>query len=426
MKRFPIATLLPLSLDKAPLTVVFATLIAIALATPLSITNPALAFEPEESGQIATLPPIGERWVWIPDRLLEHSFLFDAEAGKMLGTIPSTGSLTPKLPLVARSRGEIYSVDLDYARGSRGARTDYVSIYDAETLLVKGEVVLSHPTSESNTSLHHAALLEGDRFVVVFSQFPTTVASVVNVIERRVVSVVSIAGCAGVYPVGPTRFATLCGDGTVLVAVLDESGAFEGIVRSEPFFDVVEDPVSMAGVRLASSWFFVTFAGMVHEVDFSSETPVAKDAWPLASEAEREDRWRPGGLRPFALHRSTKRFYALMQQGGPGSHKDASPEIWAFDLDDRERIDRFEVPNLAADFMGQLMGLKDGSFTLGALRMLVPNAGAHALAITQDANPLLLTRNAEFGVVAVLDSASGETIRNLTEVGLSGPTLGVP
>jgi hypothetical protein len=84
------------------------------------------------------------------------------------------------------------------------------------------------------------------------------------------------------------------------------------------------------------------------------------------------------------------------------------------------------VPNLAADFMGQLMGLERGSFALGALHMLVPNAGAHSLAITQDANPLLLTRNAEFGVVAVLDSASGETIRNLTEVGLTGPTLGVP
>jgi hypothetical protein len=211
-----------------------------------------------------------------------------------------------------------------------------------------------------------------------------------------------------------------------LVAVLDESGTFERIARSEVFFDVIEDPVSMAGVRLASSWFFVTFAGMVHEIDFSSETPVAKDAWPLASQNEREDSWRPGGLRPFAVHRATKRLYALMQQGAPGSHKDASPEIWAFDLDERERIDRFEVPNLAADFMGQMMGLADGSFTLGALRMLIPNAGAHALAITQDANPLLLTRNADFGVVAVLDGASGETIRNLTEVGLSGPTLGVP
>ena len=426
MKRFAIAAGLCLgtSFGKISLTALVAAFTA--LITTLSFTTPATAFEPEQSGQSATLPPIGERWVWIPDRLLQHSFLFDAEAGKMLGTIPSTGSLTPKHTLVSRARGEIYSVDLDYARGSRGARTDYVTIYDAETLLVKGEVVLSHPTSESNTSLHHSALLEGDRFVVVFSQFPTTVASVVDVVERRVVSEVSIAGCAGLYPIDPTRFATLCGDGSVLVAVLDASGKFERTVRSAPFFDVIEDPVSMAGVQLASSWIFVTFAGTVHDVDFSSDTPVAKDAWSLATEGEREESWRPGGLRPFALHRSTKRLYALMQQGGPGSHKDASPEIWTFDLDDHERVDRFDVPNLAADFMGQMMGLEEGSFTLGALRMLVPNAGAHALAITQDADPLLLTRNADFGVVAVLDSASGETIRNLTEVGLAGPTLGVP
>jgi methylamine dehydrogenase heavy chain len=134
-----------------------------------------------------------------------------------------------------------------------------------------------HPTSDNNTSLHHAALLDGDRFVVVFSQFPTTVAMVVDVVKRKIVAEVSIAGCADVHAAGPTRFASLCGDGTALLPRLDETGIPEAIERSPAFFDVIEETVSMAGVRRASSWFFISFEGTVHEVDFPSDAPVARE-----------------------------------------------------------------------------------------------------------------------------------------------------
>ncbi len=402
----------------------FASLLVLASGATLDAN--ATDFEPERSGISATLPPIGEHWVWIPDRLLQHNFLFDAGTGEMLATIPGTSTLTPQLPLVSKMRQEIYSVDLDYSRGTRGKRIDYVTIYDAETLAVKGEVILPHPTSESNTSLHHAALLDGDRFLVIFSQFPITVATIVDLELRRVVSEVSLAGCAGVYAAGPTRFATLCGDGTVSMSVLDRDGKFGRLERSVPFFNVIKDPVSMAGVRFDDSWFFISFLGLVHEVDFSSDRPAVKTAWSLTDDRERKDDWRPGGLQPFALHRSLNRLYALMQQGGPGSHKDASPEIWVYDLENHARIARFEIPNLAAHFVGQLMELEEGSYAVRILRLLIPNQGAHAVAITQDANPLLITRHGKLGAIAILDGRSGETIRVINEVGFTGPTLGVP
>lgn len=401
------------------------TLLIIAGST-FPLDDPATGAEIDTVGQTATLPALGEHWVWIPDRILEHSLLFDGDRGEMLGSIPSASMLTPKLPLVSRARREIYSVDLDYDRGRRGKRTDYVTIYDAETLGVKGDIVLPHPTSESNTSLHHATLLDDDRFLVVFSQFPTTVATVVDLVEQRVVSEVSIAGCAGVYATGPTRFATLCGDGTVTMALLDGAGRVERVTRSEPFFDVVDDPVSMAGVRLESTWLFATFSGTVHPIDFATESPRAGAAWPLVDDRDRDAGWRPGGLQPFALHRASKRLYALMHQGGPGTHKDAGPEIWVYDVETATQASRIEVPNLTADFLGTLLEVERDSFFQGVLRMLIPSEGAQAIAITQDDSPILFARHGELGVVAVLDAESGEHLRNLDEVGLAGPSLGVP
>ena len=50
-----------------------------ASATGLLLTSAAAALEAEATGQIATLPPVGEHWVWVSDRLLAHSVLFDGD-----------------------------------------------------------------------------------------------------------------------------------------------------------------------------------------------------------------------------------------------------------------------------------------------------------------------------------------------------------
>lgn len=405
--------------------------LAMCLASAL-----APAVENDAAGQVVRMPPIGDHWLFVPDRLLQHSLLFDGDSGEVVGTISSPGALTPKLPLVSRSRGEIYSVDVDYARGTRGARTDYVTVYDAATLDVATDIVLPHPTSSSNTSLHHAALLDGDRFLAIFSHFPATLVMIVDLELRKVVGEVPIAGCAGVYATGPRSFATLCGDGSTYHVGLDAGGRPAATGRSAPFFDVVDDPVSMAGVRDGARWTFVSFAGRVHTIDYAVSTtpdgdaeaawdPRALPAWFLADEETRAAGWRPGGLQPHALHRASGRLFVLMHEGGSGTHKDASPEIWRFDLEGHTRTARFVIPNLALDFLGPLLGLPSEGFGRTLLDWVVPNEGAHSIAISQDAAPLLFTRNAELGVVGVLDPESGEALRSLGEAGFAGPTLGV-
>jgi methylamine dehydrogenase heavy chain len=399
---------------------------ALGIALALSAALAAAEGPFEKPGRVETLPEAGHHWVWVPDRILHHSVLFDGDSGRVLGMIDGpVGAVTPKLPLHARRRGELYSVDLAYSRGTRGERIDFVTIYDPKTLAVTGEIALPTRTGDANTALGYAALTDDERFLLAFNQFPLASVSVVDLESRRFVGEIVVTGCAGIFPVGARRFATLCGDGTTALVELDENGGKARLTPSPRFFDPVEDPVTMAGVRAGDLWTFVSFEGRVHVVDFAGAAPEARPAWSLLGDDERADGWRVGGLQHLALHVATGRLYSLVHRGERGSHKDAGPEIWVYDLARGARVDRFEVPNLTAAVLGPLMQREPDGWPAWGLRRVVPPDGAHALAVTQDAAPLLFARNAELGVVAVLDATSGEHLRDLAEAGLAGPTLGV-
>jgi methylamine dehydrogenase heavy chain len=249
---------------------------------------------PEQVGQVRRLPETpGNHWVWVPDRLFRHSILFDGDSGQMLGSIDSGVQITPKSPLWSRTRNEIYNVDTTYSRGHRGERHDYVVIYDTRTLEVKGEVEIPPKAADTGTGIALNGMLDGERFIVVLNQSPASSVSVVDVESRRLAAEVQTAGCAAVFPAGPTRFGMLCGDGTAITVHLKESGELDRITRSRSFFDVVADPVAEKGVRDGSTWWFPSFEGLLHEVDFGGDTPMPKEPWPLFTEDERRRRATP-------------------------------------------------------------------------------------------------------------------------------------
>jgi len=395
------------------------------LVSSVCIVGLPVAADQDVTRGVETLGPIGAHTVWVPDRLFAHSRLYDGDTGGVLAIVDSAGKLTPTPPMHAPTRNEIYSVDVDYSRGRRGDRIDYVTILDATTLRVTGEVLLPNPTAESNTSIAHTALLDGERFLLTYTQFPETVVTIVDLESRTIAGVVPIAGCAGIYPAGPSRFATLCGDGTTTLVVLDENGAHLRTERSEVFFDVVEDPVAMAGARLGDDWVFISFAGQVHRINYAGERPVTALPWPLADPNERAAGWRPGGLQHVTIHSESNTLFVVMHEGQAGSHKDAGPEIWRFDLTSGARLGRFETSNLTADLFGQMAGLEPGGWADWLLHLVLDTPGVHSIAVTQDESPVLFARNAELGIVAVLDPETGDLLRNLEEAGITGPTLGV-
>ena len=382
---------------------------------------------PEEVGQVLRLPDtVSDHWLWVPDRVFRHSILLDGDSGKMLGAVDSGAQITPKPPLWARTRNEIFNVDTIYSRGHRGERHDYVVIYDSRTLAVKGEVEIPPKAAETSTGIALVGLLDGERFVAVLNQSPGASVSVIDVETRRVVAEVQTAGCAAVFPAGPTRFGMLCGDGTAITVHLKDTGELDRIARSAPFFDAVADPITEKGVRDGSTWWFASFGGLLHEVDFGGENPAATAPWPLFTDAELNDEWRIGGAQHLAYHRGAQRLYSVVHQGGPGSHKDPGTEIWVYDVPARKKIDVISAPNLIAAFLGPQAGF-DAQGTFGKiLNFLVPNSGVHSIAVTQDNQPLLFMRHGDLGAVGVVDAMSGEHLRDIEETGLSGVLLVVP
>jgi methylamine dehydrogenase heavy chain len=407
---------------------------ACLLASALLGGDAAAQLAAERVGEVAQLPDeMGTHWVWASDSVLRRSALFDADTGRMLGMVDGGEGVSPLHPHVSRARGEVYVVETVYSRGHRGERTDLVTIYDAATLAVMGEVVIPPRRADNGNGVALAALLDGDRFLVVLNQDPGTSVSVVDLEARVFVAELATPGCALVLPAGERRFGMLCGDGTAQSITLDESGREAGRARSAPFFDATSDPLTEKGVRAGppgepggALWHFASFEGFLHTLDFGGEAPVAAERWSLFSDAERAEGWRIGGLQHLAFHAPSGRLYSVAHRGEPGSHKDAGPEVWVYDVAARARVQRIELANLTAAFLRPRIGVEAGSFPDRVLSALLPNPGADTLAVTRDAAPLLLAGERESGAVGVYDATTGEHLRDLEETGIGGGLLVVP
>jgi methylamine dehydrogenase heavy chain len=344
---------------------------------------------PETIGT-AELSEPAPHWIWIDDltfgNLIDgRAYLVDADTGRLLGML-STGALFLELEL-PRDYQAIYSTETYYSRGTRGTRTDVISIYDPKTLAFTGEIEIPAKRHTGLPMPHYTTLTDDQRFLVVYNFTPAQSVTVVDLPARRVTSEIATPGCALVYPGGPRRFAMLCADGAVLAVDIGDDGQEKARVRGESFFDPRQDPVTEKGVRLGDDWLFVSFAGNVHEVDVSGAQPRYGEPWPIVTAAELKSDWRAGGANYVALHAASKRLYFIMHKGPVASRKDPGGEVWVFDAATHERLKRVKLASPAV-----------------------------TIAVTQDAAPLLLATAGE-GSVEVYDAASGRHLRTIAGVG---------
>jgi len=380
--------------------------------------------EPFEELEIAELGPVGPHQVWVTDILFRQSFLFDAESGRVLASISNAMGSFPKPPIFSSSRNEYYVPEARREWGHRGERTDFISIYDAQTLNSEGQIVIPTQSGESAANLAYAALLDGDDTLAIYNQFPAQSVSLIDLGNRAFIGSISTGGCAGVYATGEHSFATLCGDGKLREIEFDGDGQLIRDESTPAFFDAVKDPVMMNANRIGDRWVFTSFAGTVHEVDFGQAPPTIR-SWAGVSEAEAREGWRPGGRQLSAIHRGLGRLYVLFHQGESGSHKNPGPEVWVFDLETQKRINRFSLPNMDATAMAGLLGL-EGGFPGWLLEKLIPASGGDTLVVTQNDEPLLVVRNSGLPNAAVLDAQTGAHLRSLEEMGLFGYQMAVP
>ena len=360
----------------------------------------ALAQLPQEPlGKIQTLPDrYPPHWIIAVDVSFFHirdgkSFILDADAETAPEQFKGMLSTSLAAPFAqSATRSEMYVADVFYSRGTRGERTDVLTIYDKSTLLPIDEVILKGHRAVVLPNKFFMQLTGDESLLLIYNFSPAMSVSVVDIDERKFVGEVPIPGCSTILPTGQRSFSSLCGDGTLYTVNLDETGAVAGTSRTGKFFDPDVDPVIEKPAWHQGKAWFPSFQGEVYPVDFTGDEPVVGEPWSMLDDATRG--WRPGAPAPSAADASGRIYFLTHPDGREGSHRDPGVEVWVFDPSTGERLARREL---------QMPGLN--------------------VALTRDSDaPLMIVTNVEMGL-DVYDANTGSYIRTLSGFGEQTPLL---
>jgi methylamine dehydrogenase heavy chain len=246
--------------------------------------------------------------------------------------------------LVPDKRPEFYVADTVWSRGVRGTRTDFITIYDTQTLNPIGEIVLPGTKRALITAMEGLLTFTDDqRMALVFNFTPASSVAVVDLIKRQVLGEVDIPGCSLVYPSGPRGFSTLCSSGTLLSVRLDASGAVAGRSETKAFNPLDTDPLFTASTLVGGVRYFPSLHGRVQPIDMRGDEVKVLPDWQLITAADAAGQWRPSGWQIVASDEQ-KLLYVLMQPDAhEGTHKDPATEVWVFNVATKTRIKRIRL-----------------------------------------------------------------------------------
>ena len=370
----------------------------------LLVVQPAMADLPNDAaGNVETLPvPYPDDWVIVHDIAFDHMsigrfLVMDINGGDIKNYFKGSfnGGFIAAFTQ-ALKKPEMYVLEHYYDRGTRGNRTDVLTIYDKATLEPVDEIILDDPKlkrAEILVSKFVISLIDDERFLLFYSFTPGTFVTVIDLEKRAVVNGVPLPTCAGIYPTGKRGFSSLCGNGSMVSFQLDEDGQVTEQGKIEPFFDVDEDALFERPAIIGGTGYFPSFSGTVQEIDLSGAAARLGDQWSLLNEEDKSQGWRPGGAW-LAATDSTGRFYVMMHENGEeGSHDYPGSEIWVFDIAAKTRVNRIPL-------------------TLPAI----------AFDITMGDAPKIVTTNIEMSL-EVYDARSGEHINTVADFYHNWPLL---
>ena len=311
---------------------------------------PALAEIAPEQGSVEVLEKHdGQHWFWIwgnraPSMIDGRALLFD-DSGRMLGQLDTGFWFNNLLP--SASRNELFAVETYFSRGTRGERTDVVSVYDPLTLKPKREITIppKRINALGNTGL--SVLSDDERFLLILNYTPAQSISIIDLDADRFVGEVETPGCASIYPAGPRDFYSICGDGGFLHLRLDEQGAVVLKQRSQPLFDPLKDLFTTSASRIGDTWYFVSRENHAYAVQMTPDELKVARRWSLVSDAERAADWRISGVHHTAVHAETGRLFVLMHQGGPETFQEPGTEVWVYDVQTGEKRQTLELNELS-------------------------------------------------------------------------------
>ncbi len=322
-----------------------------AATAPAQVPNsPTLQFPytqpPAEGVGVRKMPPPGPHWVIINAPLygnfiVSQVYLVDGDAARIIGML--TAGMIASVAMSA-DHSRIFVGDTFFSRGTRGARTDVVTVYDTASLNPVGEIEIPPKRQLAGPDNLQLAPTADGRLLLVANMTPATSVTVIDLGSSKVVGEIPITGCAELQLTGNRQFASLCGDGSLLTVTFDDSGKSLNEKRSKAFFEPEKDPVYAAPAIVKKQNYYVTYHGIVHPVDMSTDPPTPGATWSLTTDRERAAGWRPGGSQPVWGHAADGLLYVLMHQGGEWTHKQAGYEIWVFNAKEGKRVERLSLP----------------------------------------------------------------------------------
>jgi len=246
--------------------------------------------------------------------------------------------------LVGEKRPEIYVADTVWSRGVRGTRTDFITVYDAQTLNVSGEIVLPGTKRALITAMEGLfAFTDDQRMALVFNFTPAASVAVVDLVKRQPLGEIDIPGCSLVYPSGTRGFSTLCSSGTLLTVHLDAGGAVAGKSESKPFNLLDTDPLFTGSALLNGVRYFPSLHGRIQPIDMKGDDVKILPDWPLVNAAEKAANWRPSGWQLIASDEKSLLYVLMQPQAGEGTHKDPATEVWVFNPATKTRVKRMRL-----------------------------------------------------------------------------------
>ncbi len=315
------------------------------LALILSLAIPAAFAQitPEEIS-IETMPEPGENW--FISKTSNGGYIFDANTGQMQGLL----SLSRSTPAVTNwaPRKEFYAAESYVARGVYGERTDLVAIYDYDNLSPVAEIIIPNHMARLSVR-NHLGLMNNGRHLALLNMNPGHSVTIVDVEDRVFIYEISTPGCAVIMPVADSDFLQICGDGTLQLIQLDVSGFEQNRVRSDIFFDVIEDAIFDRTARAADGWFLITHAGRIFEVSTEDDEIIISEPWSIVSEDLQG--WRPGGTEFFSAHQASGLLYVAMHEGEVDTHHEPGTEIWVIDSNTQRLLHRLELESAADSLM---------------------------------------------------------------------------
>lgn len=354
--------------------------------------------QPEPGGVIQTLP---ESWPphWV---IVQDGAFFHMNSGKLIVVDADSDDAARRVKGMfdanfiaqfyqARTRPEMYVSETFYSRGTRGERTDVLTIWDKATLSNTGEIVLPPKRASQMPMNYHLQLVDDEKIALIYNFTPATSVSVIDIVNRQFLTEVSTPGCSLVYPMAGRAFASICTDGSMMSFQLGENGEQTSSERTDVFFDANGDALIEKAAMIDGIAYFPTFLGRMFPVDLTGSTIEVGDPWSLLGDGD--EGWRPGGLAVTGTDADGKIYVLMHPDGYEGSHKDPGVEVWVFDPETRERVNR--------------MALQLPAISIG---------------LTRDDDPLLLATNVNLEV-DVYNVGSGEYLRTLSGIGAETPFL---